>query len=89
MLDVILQRNFLHTAFCACISRSGDVVRDLDQPVVRLLDLDPALVGAVRVEERRLCDVFRISRITQERERVVVDVLDVAPVQGLKGLISG
>jgi hypothetical protein len=87
LLDMILERHFFHTPTCPCVSRPGDVVRDLDQPVLRLLDLDPALVGAVRVEEGRLSDVFRVGRIPQQRERVVVDVFDVAAVQGLESLI--
>ncbi len=89
LLDVVLERHFLHAAAGACVFRSRDVVCDLDQPVLRLLDLDPPLIGAVGVEERRLRDVFRVGRIPEQRERVVIDVFDVAPIQDLEGLISG
>jgi hypothetical protein len=40
-------------------------VRDLDQPVVRLLDFDPLLIRAVGIEERRLRDVFRVGWIPE------------------------
>jgi hypothetical protein len=89
MLDVILERHFLHATACTRVARARDIVRDLDQPVVRLEDLVTALVRAVGVHERRLRDVLRIRRITEQRERVVIDVLDVTTVDGLESLISG
>ncbi len=88
LCDVFLERNFLHAPTCACVPRSGDVVCNLDQPVVRLFDLEPTLVGAVRIQKRCLRDVFGVGRITEQRKRVVVHVLDVTPVQRLEGLIS-
>jgi methylthioribose-1-phosphate isomerase len=63
-------------------------VRDLDQPVLRLLHLDALDVRAVRIQERRLREVLSIGGIAQKRERVVIDVFDVLPVERLEGLIS-
>src|SRR4051812_50028289 len=57
---------------------------DLDQPVLRLLDLLPALERPIGVHEGRLRDVLGVGRIPQQCERVVVDVLDVTPIEVLE-----
>src|SRR5580765_7965905 len=87
-LDVLLERNLLNPTARPRIARACNVVRDLDQPVLRLLHLDALAVCAVRIQERRLRDVLSVGRIAQKRERVVIDVLDVLPVERLEGLIS-
>ena len=89
LVDVLLQRHFLHAAADARIARACDVVRDLDQPVLRLEDLLPALKRAVRVEERRLRDVLRVGRVAQQRQGVVIDVLDVPSVELFERLVPG
>src|SRR5207302_6555980 len=55
----------------------------------RLLDPVTPSVRAVGVHERRLGDVLRVRRVPQERERVVVDILHVLPVQRLERLVAG
>jgi hypothetical protein len=87
-LDVLLERNLLHPTTRPGITRARNVVRDLDQPVLRLLHLDALDVRAVRIQERRLREVLSIGGIAQKRERVVIDVFDVLPVERLEGLIS-
>ena len=67
----------------------ADVVRDLDQPVVRAVRSLAALEGAVGAEERRLRDVFGVGLVVQDRERVAVDGMDVPLVELLEGALSG
>ena len=84
LIDVSLERDLLDAPARGCVARARHVVRDLDQPVVRLERFLAACERAVGVHERRLRDVLRVGGITKERERVVVDVLDVASVQRLE-----
>ena len=59
---------------------AADVVRDRNQPVLRVPRPFPAREGAVRVHEGRLRDVLRVGGIAQDRERVAIDVADVSAV---------
>ena len=67
----------------------ADVVRDLDQPVVRLVRALAALEGAVGAEERLLGDVLGVGLVVEDRERVAVDGVDVLLVEPLEGAVSG
>ena len=62
----------------------ADVVRDRDQPVLRVPRALASLVGAVGVQERRLRHVLGVGRLPQDRERVAIDVTDVLPVDALE-----
>ena len=68
---------------------SADVVRDLDQPVVRRVRALTALEGAVGVEEGRLGDVLRVGLVVEDGEGVAVDGVDVLAVEPLEGAVSG
>jgi hypothetical protein len=63
------------------------VVRDLDQPVVRLDRTVAAAEGAVGAEEGGLRDVLGVGLVVEDRERVAVHVVDVALVEPLEGSI--
>ena len=67
---------------------AADVVRDLDQPVVRLVRALAALEGAVGAEERLLRDVFGVGLVVEDREGVAVDRVDVLRVHPLEGAVS-
>ena len=66
---------------------AADVVRDLDQPVVRRVRALAALEGAVGVEEGRLGDVFRVGLVVEDGEGVAVDGVDVLAVEPLEGAV--
>ncbi len=87
-VDVLFQRHLPDPAGRARIPRPRCVVRDLDQPVLRLERLLAALERPVGVQERRLRDVLGVGRIPEERKGVVVDVLDVASIEPFEGKIS-
>jgi hypothetical protein len=69
-------------------AHAADVVRDRDQPVVRLVRPLALLEGAVGVEERRLGDVLRVGRVRRQRERVLVDLARVPFVELLEGAVG-
>ena len=87
-LEMILERNLVGASRNACIPAAGGVVRNRDQPVLRLLDLLAALHRAVRVQEGRLCHVLRVGRIAKQCQRIAIDVVDVPPIEGLERPIS-
>ena len=68
---------------------AADVVRDRDQPVLRLLRPLTALKRTVGVHERRLRHVLRVVRVAEHRMDVAVDVADVAAVDPLEGAVRG
>ena len=61
-----------------------DVLSDDDQPVAGTLWTLSLLICAVRIQERRLCNVLRVGGIGQHRDRVAVDVGDVPAVEPLE-----
>ncbi len=68
-------------------AHATDVVRDRDQPVVRLLRALAALERPIGVEERRLRDVLGVGRVGEHRERVLVDVARAPAVELLEGAV--
>ena len=67
----------------------ADVVCDRDQPVLRRLRALAVLHRAERVQERRLRHILGVLRVSQHRERVAVDVTDVALVHPLELTVGG
>jgi len=88
-LGSLLERNLARPAAGLAPAHPADVVRDRDQPVVRLLRALATLVRAVGVEEGGLGDIFRVSRVRQQRERVLVDLARVLSVELLEGTVAG
>src|SRR5439155_5861690 len=68
---------------------AADVVRDRDQPVLRLLRTLTALKRTVGVHGRRLRHVLRVVRVAEHCMEVAVDVADVAAVDPLEGAVRG
>ena len=66
----------------------ANVVRDLDQPVVRLLGPLAPLERPVGVQERLLGDVLRVRGTAQNREGVLVDLGDVLAIEALEGSVE-
>ena len=87
--EALVELDLLRAARRVAEALPADVVRDLDQPVVRAVRALAALEGAVGAEEGRLRDVFRVGLVVQDRERVAVDGMDVPLVELLEGALSG
>ena len=87
--EAFVELDLLRAARRVAEALPADVVRDLDQPVVRAVRSLAALEGAVGAEERRLRDVFGVGLVVQDRERVAVDGMDVPLVELLEGALSG
>ena len=62
LADALVERDLARAALRLAEPLAADVVRDRDQPAVRLLRPRPALERAIGVEERRLGDVLRVRR---------------------------
>ena len=87
--EAFVELDLLRAARRVAEALPADVVRDLDQPVVRAIRALAALERAVGAEERRLGDVLRVGLVVQDRERVAVDGMDVPLVELLEGAVSG
>src|SRR5919204_532896 len=85
--DVLVEGDLRRPARGLAKALPADVVRDRDQPVLRLLRPLPALEGTEGVEERRLSDVLRVRLVAHHRERVAIDVGDMPPVEPLEGAV--
>ena len=85
----LVERDLVRPAAGLAPAHPADVVRDRDQPVVRLVRPLAALVGAVGVEERRLSDVLGVGGVGREGERVLVDLARVLAVELLEGRVGG
>ena len=57
------------------------VARDREEPVRGLARTDALLERAIRVEEGRLRDVFRVGVVAEHRVGVPVDLTAVSPVE--------
>jgi hypothetical protein len=68
---------------------AADVVRDLDQPVVRCVRSLAALERSIGVEEGRLGDVLGVGLVLKNGERVAVDRVDVPAVEAFEGGVGG
>ncbi len=75
--EALVELDLLRAARRVAEALPADVVRDLDQPVVRAMRALAALERAVGVEERRLGDVLGVGLVVEDRERVAVDGVDV------------
>ena len=84
-LGSLLERDLARPAARLAPAHAADVVRDRDQPVVRLLRALASLVRAVGVEESGLGGVFGVSGVRQQGERVLVDLARVLLVELLEG----
>ena len=61
------------------------VARDGQEPVGRLAGVDPLLERAIRIEERRLRDVFGVGVVADHCVRVPIDLRPVSPIEGVDG----
>ena len=85
---VLEQRQLRGPALQLAEALAADVVRDRDQPVLRLLGPLAALERAIRVQERRLGDVLRVGPVVDDGEGVAVDVACVAAVDALERTVG-
>ena len=87
--EALVELDLLRAARRVAEALPADVVRDLDQPVVRAMRALAALERAVGVEEGRLGDVLGVGLVVEDRERVAVDGVDVPSVELLEGALGG
>jgi len=80
----LLERDLAWPAVGLAPAHPADVVRDRDQPVVRLVRPLAALEGAVGIEEGRLRGVLRVGRVRQQGECVLIDLARVLAVEPLE-----
>ena len=84
LAHAIVELDLVGTALRLAEALPADVVRDRDQPVLRVPRALAALVRAIGVQEGRLRHVLGVGRLPQDRERVAIDVTDVLPVDALE-----
>jgi hypothetical protein len=63
---------------------AADVVRDRDQPVLRLLRALAVFVGAVGVQEGGLGDVLGVGLVAKDDEGIAIDVPRMLAVEALE-----
>ena len=85
--ELLLEGDLVRAALRLAETLPADVVRDRDQPVLRLLRALPLLVGAVGVQEGGLRDVFGVSLVAQDDQRVPIDVAHMLPIEALEGAV--
>jgi hypothetical protein len=79
--------DFVRAALRVAEALSADVVRDLDQPVVRELGALAAAECAVGGEEGGLGDVLGVGLVVEDRQRIAVDRVHVLFVEPLEGAV--
>src|SRR5262249_37842339 len=81
---VVVECHFGRAASRLAEALPTHVVRDRDQPVLRLLGPLATLERAEGVHERRLRDVLGVGLVSHDREGVAVDVPDVLSIEPLE-----
>jgi hypothetical protein len=85
LADAIVELDLVGATLRLAETLPADVVGDRDQPVLRVARPLAALIGAVRIQKRRLRDVLGVRGLPEDGERVPVHVADVLPVDPLEG----
>ena len=85
--ELLLEADLVRPPLRLAEALTTDVVRDRDQPVLRLFRTLALLEGAVGVHEGRLGDVLGVGLVAQDDQGVPINVTHVLAIEPLEGAV--